>query len=84
MPSFQNILIIIGFILFLYSYLRFITDESGNVDLNNYRVTGGILIVMSGMLLGTIDIFKCNPSRNRFLALMMYVSFLMVFLGLKL
>ena len=79
----ENLVIVIGLILILYAYVRFITDESGNVQLNNYRLTGGIFIVVGGLIEGTIDIFKFNRSRNRFLALLMYIGILAIYLALK-
>jgi len=82
MENFQLILAIVGLILILIAYLRFITDTSGNVHLNNYRLTGGILIVLSGLIKGTIDIFKLSLTRNCFLALTMYSGILIFYFGL--
>ena len=82
MENFNTILLLIGLFLILIAYLRFITDESGNIHLNNYRLTGGIFIVLSGLMQGTIDIFKFNNSKNRFLSLLMYLGIILVYLSI--
>ena len=81
MENFKVITLLVGLILILFAYLRFISDESGNVHLNNYRLTGGIFIVLSGWFQGTRDIFKFKKTKNRFLALIMYLGILFVYLG---
>ncbi|WP_249330672.1 hypothetical protein [Pseudoalteromonas sp. S3178] len=48
----HNLKLITGCVFILFGYLRFITDETGNVNLNNYRFTGGLLLVVFGMIDG--------------------------------
>ena len=82
METFELALACVGLILILIAYLRFISDASGNVHLNNYRLTGGIFIVLSGLIKGTIDTFSLNFTRNCFLTLTMYLGVLIFYFGL--
>jgi len=54
MENFKVITLLVGLILILFAYLRFISDESGNVH---------------------------KKTKNRFLALIMYLGILFVYLG---
>ncbi|WP_259397992.1 MetJ regulator of methionine regulon [Pseudoalteromonas sp. SR41-1] len=60
MENFKTAILIAGSVFILFGYLRFITDENGNVNLNNYRFTGGILLVISGMFDGTRDLGRVD------------------------
>ncbi|WP_259397728.1 hypothetical protein [Pseudoalteromonas sp. SR43-7] len=46
MENFKTAILIAGSVFILFGYLRFITDENGNVNLNNYRFTGGLVLVI--------------------------------------
>ncbi|WP_282114063.1 MetJ regulator of methionine regulon [Pseudoalteromonas arctica] len=60
MENFKIAVLIAGSLFILFGYLRFITDDSGNVNLKNYRFTGGILLVISGMVDGTRDLGRVD------------------------
>ena len=74
-------IVIVGSLSILFGYLRFITDEKGNVDLNSYRFTGGIGQVIVGLLEGTQDLFARDLSANALSALAIYAGLLLFFIG---
>jgi hypothetical protein len=59
----RTISAIVGSLLILMGYFRLITDEKGNVNLNNYRFTGGLFLVIGGMLEGASDLLSRNFSK---------------------
>lgn len=72
MEDTKTIIFIAASIAILFGYLRFITDEKGNIDLNNYRFTGGLSLVFGGMVEGTRDLIARNFSANALSALAIY------------
>ncbi|WP_231616714.1 MetJ regulator of methionine regulon [Pseudoalteromonas sp. NSLLW218] len=60
MEKFKIAVLIAGSLFILFGYLRFITDDNGNVNLNNYRFTGGLPLVISGMVDGTRDLGRVD------------------------
>ncbi|PKG62684.1 MULTISPECIES: MetJ regulator of methionine regulon [Pseudoalteromonas] len=81
METFKIAVLIAGSLFILFGYLRFITDDSGNVNLNNYRFTGGILLVISGMVDGTRDLVKRLRSKNALSAIAVYLGILLFYIG---
>lgn len=81
MENFRIIILIAGSVSILFGYFRFITDEKGNVDLNNYRFTGGLGLVFSGMLAGTQDLFSRNITAKCISALAIYLGILLFCIG---
>ncbi|WP_240922886.1 hypothetical protein, partial [Pseudoalteromonas sp. Z1A6] len=81
LEKFKLIILIVGSIFILFGYLRFITDENGNVNLNNYRFTGGLLLVVSGMIDGTRDLIKRLRSKNSLSAIAIYLGILLFYIG---
>ncbi|MBH0016410.1 MetJ regulator of methionine regulon [Pseudoalteromonas sp. NGC95] len=81
MENFKIAALIAGSLFILFGYLRFITDDSGNVNLNNYRFTGGILLVISGMVDGTRDLVKRLRSKNSLSAITIYLGILLFYIG---
>ncbi|TMP82815.1 MetJ regulator of methionine regulon [Pseudoalteromonas sp. S983] len=65
----------------LFGYFRFITDENGNVDLNNYRFTGGITLVITGTFDGTYDLIKRLHSKNSVSTLAVYLELFLLYIG---
>ncbi len=81
MENFKIALLIAGSLFILFGYLRFITDENGNVNLNNYRFTGGILLVISGMVDGSHALIKRLRSKNALSAIAIYLGILLFYIG---
>ena len=81
MENFKTSILIAGSVFILFGYLRFITDENGNVNLNNYRFTGGLLLVISGMVDGTRDLVKRLRSKNSLSAIAVYLGILLFYIG---
>ncbi|KHM46684.1 MULTISPECIES: hypothetical protein [Pseudoalteromonas] len=81
MENFKTAILIAGSVFILFGYLRFITDENGNVNLNNYRFTGGLLLVISGMVDGTRDLVKRLRSKNSLSAIAVYLGILLFYIG---
>ncbi|MEI8618750.1 MetJ regulator of methionine regulon [Pseudoalteromonas sp. B193] len=81
MENFKTAILIAGSVFILFGYLRFITDENGNVNLNNYRFTGGILLVISGMFDGTRDLVNRLRSKNSLSAIAVYLGILLLYIG---
>ncbi len=81
MENFKTAILIAGSVFILFGYLRFITDENGNVNLNNYRFTGGLVLVISGMVDGTRDLVKRLRSKNSLSAIAVYLGILLFYIG---
>ncbi len=81
MHNLKLIILITGCVFILFGYLRFITDEKGNVNLNNYRFTGGLLLVVSGMIDGTQNLVKRLRSKNSVSAIAIYLGILLFYIG---
>ena len=60
MENFKIAVLIAGSLFILFGYLRFITDDNGNVNLNNYRFTGGLPLVILGMVDGSRDLGRVD------------------------
>ncbi|GAA0404810.1 hypothetical protein GCM10009133_11810 [Cocleimonas flava] len=83
MESFKILLLIAGSISILFGYLRFLPDEEGNIDLNNYRFTGGLGLVIRGTYKGTHDLLLGKISSNAISALALYVGIILFIIGFK-
>ena len=81
MDIISTLILILGCICILFGYFRFIGDENGNVDLNNYRFTGGIALVITGMFDGTHDLIKRLRSKNSVSALAVYLGLFLLYIG---
>jgi hypothetical protein len=81
MEKVSLVTLIIGCAFILFGYFRFITDDKGHVDLNNYRFTGGIMRVIKGMFAGTQDMFSRHLSANGFSAVLIYLGIMLFFIG---
>ncbi|MDQ9090623.1 MetJ regulator of methionine regulon [Pseudoalteromonas haloplanktis] len=81
MEKLRLVVLIIGCICILFGYFRFITDEQGNVNLQNYRFTGGLGLVLIGIVAGTHDLFSRYLSKNALSALAIYTGLLLFYLG---
>ncbi|PKH92041.1 MULTISPECIES: MetJ regulator of methionine regulon [unclassified Pseudoalteromonas] len=81
MENFKIAVLIAGSLFILFGYLRFITDDNDNVNLNNYRFTGGILLVISGIVDGTRDLVKRLRSKNALSAIAVYLGILLFYIG---
>ncbi|MEH6815612.1 MAG: MetJ regulator of methionine regulon [Pseudoalteromonas distincta] len=81
MENFKTAILIAGSVFILFGYLRFITDDNGNVNLNNYRFTGGLVLVISGMVDGTRDLVKRLRSKNSLSAIAVYLGILLFYIG---
>jgi hypothetical protein len=73
--------LVAGSIFILFGYLRFITDDKGNVNLNNYRLTGGLGLVIAGLMKGTRNLFSADFSKNAVSALAIYLGILFFYIG---
>lgn len=83
MQTFKTVLLIVASLAILWGYLRFITDDHGNIDLDNYRFTGGLAQVMIGLLEGTKDILRCHWIADAISALIIYVGIVIFYIGIK-
>ena len=83
METFRIVLLIIGSLSLLFGYLRFITDEKGNVDLNSYRFTGGLGYVVAGLIEGTQDMFARRLTANAISTIALYFGILLFYIGFK-
>ncbi|ASM52238.1 hypothetical protein PESP_b0715 [Pseudoalteromonas espejiana DSM 9414] len=81
MHNLKLIILMTGCVFILFGYLCFITDEKGNVNLNNYRFTGGLLLVVSGMIDGTQDLINRLRSKNSLSAIAIYLGILLFYIG---
>ena len=84
MEDIKTVFFIAASIAILFGYLRFITDEKGNIDLNHYRFTGGLSLVFGGMVEGTRDLIARNISTNGLSALAIYCGVIGFYIGIKL
>lgn len=73
--------LILGTLSFLAGYLRFITDENGHVNLNNYRFTGGLGMVLTGFASGVRDLLAREWSGESTSALLMIGGLALAALG---
>lgn len=83
MEAIKIAILIVGSIVILFGYLRFITDEEGNIDVNNYRFTGGLGLVLGGVFEGSKDLISRNVSPNGVSALAIYSGIILFYIGFK-
>lgn len=83
METLRIIILITGSLAIIFGYLRFITDDKGNVDLNNYRFTGGLGEVIFGLLDGTRDVFSHRLTANAISAVVLYFGVLLFYIGFR-
>ena len=76
-------ILIIGSLLILFAYIRFITDDKGNVELNNYRFTGGLGCIIVGLIDGTRDLFLRHLTADAISTLALYIGVLLFYIGFK-
>lgn len=81
MEKLRIIILIVGCVSILFGYLRFITDDKGNVNLNSYRFTGGLGYVILGMFEGTRDLVSCNISKNGLSAISIYLGTILFYIS---
>jgi hypothetical protein len=82
METFQAVVLIIGSLLILFGYFRLIADEKGHVNLNNYRFTGGLFLVIGGMLEGARDLLSLDLSKKGVSTLSIVLGALLLYLGI--
>lgn len=83
MNKLQLIVIICGCVSFLFGYLRLLADDKGNVDLNNYRLTGGLGRVLYGLYVGSCDLLSRERSHEGVSAVAIYLSFILFLVAFK-
>lgn len=81
MEKLKIAVLLAGCVSILFGYLRFIADEKGHVNLNNYRFTGGLFLVVGGMLEGVRDLCSLNLSKSAVSALAIGVGLLLSYVG---
>ena len=81
MENLKIIVVIAASISILFGYFRLISDAKGNVNLNNYRFTGGLFLVISGMLQGARDLFSCDFSEKAVSTLSIYLGIFLFWVG---
>lgn len=84
MESLEIGLLISASIIILIGYLRIITDEKGKINLNNYRLTRGILLVCKGIYKGTCDLIAGEISQNMQSACTIYLGVILFIIGFSL
>ena len=83
METLRIVILITGSLAIIFGYLRFITDDKGNVDLNNYRFTGGLGEVIFGLFDGTRDVFSRRLTANAISAIVLYFGVLLFYIGFR-
>lgn len=81
MDTLVGFLLVSACICLLAGYLRLITDENGNVDLNSYRFFGSMGTFIYGMCDGTMDLFSRDLSKKAISALLVYVGSVLLYLA---
>ena len=81
MENLRVIVLLFGSALILLGYFRLISDSKGNVELNSYRFTGGIFLVVGGMVEGTLDLFRWSMSKKCVSTLSIYLGALLFYLS---
>ncbi|ALS35121.1 hypothetical protein PTRA_b0680 [Pseudoalteromonas translucida KMM 520] len=84
MGSLKIGLLISASIIILIGYFRIITDEKGRINLNNYRLTGGVLLVCKGIYKGTCDLIAGEISKNTQSACIIYLGVILFIIGFSL
>lgn len=83
MDTIRLIVLISGSVFILFGYFRLLSDESGDVDLNNYRLTGGLGKVLCGLVEGTRDVLTRESSSKSTSAIAIYCGVILFIIGLK-
>lgn len=81
MPWPALLLLVTGCLGVLAGYCRYITDEHGRVNLNNYRFTGGRSMVLTGFETGVLDLLARERKGESDSALLMLSGALLAALG---
>ncbi|MGS0535777.1 MetJ regulator of methionine regulon [Pseudoalteromonas sp. SaAl2] len=81
METFRLVILILACLSILFGYLRLLSDENGNVDLNNYRFTGGLGKVLYGVFEGTCDLCACELSKEAICAIAIYMGVILFVFG---
>jgi hypothetical protein len=81
MEKIKIAVLLAGCVSILFGYLRFIADEKGNVNLNNYRFTGGLFLVVGGVLEGVRDMGSLTLTKSAVSALAICVGLLLFYVG---
>lgn len=76
------LLLVTGSLAVMAGYLRHITDARGHVNLNNYRFTGGLGMVLKGFASGVRDLLARERTDESDSALMVLVGGLLAALGI--
>jgi hypothetical protein len=84
METLRTAVLIIGSLLILFGYFRLITDEKGHVNLNNYRFTGGLFLVIGGMVDGARDLLSLDLSKKGLSTLSIVLGAVALYLGFSL
>lgn len=79
----ELVLLLFGLISILVGYLRLITDDDGTVDLNSWRFTGCLPAFVTGMVWGTVDLFRLRLSADAVSAVIVFMGVALVILGFK-
>ena len=83
METIRLILLISGCVCILFGYFRLLSDNNGNVDLNNYRLTGGLGKVLCGIVAGTRDLLARKSSPKSTSAIAIYCGVILFIIGMK-
>jgi len=83
MQKLQLILFISGCVSFLFGYLRLLSDCKGNVDLNNYRFTGGLGRVITRLYVGSCHLLSREHSYESVSAVAIYLGLILFLIGFK-
>ncbi|OUS68754.1 MetJ regulator of methionine regulon [Pseudoalteromonas sp. A601] len=81
METFRLVILVLACLSILFGYLRLLSDENGNVDLNNYRFTGGLGKVLNGVFEGSRDICARELSTEAICAIAIYMGVILFVLG---
>ncbi|MGO2292830.1 MetJ regulator of methionine regulon [Pseudoalteromonas sp. AOP7-A1-14] len=81
MQKLQLILFINGCVCFLFGYLRLLSDEKGNVDLHNYRFSGGLGRVLYGFYVGSCELLSAERSRESTSAISIFCGLILFLIG---
>ena len=81
----QNIVIVIGCVLVLYSMFRLIYINHSSphrVDITRWMFSGGIIELVKGLIKGTMDLFRLHLDDNSICTLGLYLGIFLIALAL--
>ncbi|MFY8328432.1 MetJ regulator of methionine regulon [Pseudoalteromonas sp. ZZD1] len=81
METFRLVILVLACLSILFGYLRLLSDDNGNVDLNNYRLTGGLGKVLTGVFEGTLDLCAREIFTEAICAIAIYMGVILFVLG---